>query len=163
MALQPLLAALQEADRPLFIHPGGSRSLPQRQQAAVTRPVWWAPVVDYTAQMATAWWSWQEAARPLLPTLRVCFAAGAGLAPVHHERLRARGGATPTVDPLTFVELSGYGVQAFDALLRVLGIDGLVSASDHPYAVALDLPTDPAAHRAIRHTNPNRLMTGGMP
>jgi hypothetical protein len=121
------------------------------------------PVVDYTAQMAAAWWSWHAFARQQLPTLRVCFAAGAGLAPVHHERLQARGGSMRTVDPLTFVELSGYGPQAFDALLRVLGIDVLISASDHPYAVALDIPTDPAAHRALRHTNPHRLMSGGMP
>ncbi len=159
VALQPLLAALQEADRPLFIHPGPA----SRPASRVSLPAWWAPVVDYTAQMAAAWWSWHAVARPALPTLRVCFAAGAGLAPVHQERLRARGGTTPAIDPLTFVELSGYGPQAFDALLRVLGIDVLISASDHPYAAALEIPTDPAAQRAVRHTNPHRLMSGGMP
>ena len=82
---------------------------------------------------------------------------------MHQERLRARGGIVRPIDPLTFVELSGYGPQAFDALLRVLGIDVLVSASDHPYAVALDIPQDPAAHRALHHTNPRRLMSGGTP
>ena len=28
--------------------------------------MWWAPVVDYTAQMVTAWWAWQAAGRPAL-------------------------------------------------------------------------------------------------
>ena len=164
-ALQPVLATLQEADLPLFIHPGSTHPgpVPVEAQPNSSVPGWWMPVVDYTAQMAAAWWSWHAFARQQLPTLRVCFAAGAGLAPVHHERLQARGGNMRTVDPLTFVELSGYGPQAFDALLRVLGIDVLISASDHPYAVALDIPTDPAAHRALRHTNPHRLMSGGMP
>ena len=165
LALRPLLATLQEADLPLFVHPGSIHPVPGLANVGPAGPVpgWWIPVVDYTAQMAAAWWSWHAFARPQLPTLRVCFAAGAGLAPVHHERLQARGGSMRTVDPLTFVELSGYGPQAFDALLRVLGIDVLISASDHPYAVALDIPTDPAAHRALRHTNPHRLMSGGMP
>ncbi len=170
VALQPLLATLQEADRPLFIHPGSVPPGPVRTEVGEPRagssesvPGWWAPVVDYTAQMAAAWWSWHAVARAGLPTLRVCFAAGAGLAPVHQERLRSRGGAVAAIDPLTFVELSGYGPQAFDAMLRVLGVDVLVSASDHPYAVALEIPTDPAANRALRHTNPHRLMSGGMP
>ena len=83
-ALQPVLATLQEADRPLFIHPGGS-SQPGESRVGSSQPQplpgWWAPVVDYTAQMAAAWWSWHAFARAALPTLRVCFAAGAGLAP----------------------------------------------------------------------------------
>lgn len=155
VALEPLLATVQEADRPLFIHPG------RAEAGSSDRPAWWAPVVDYSAQMAAAWWAWHAAARPGLGDLRVCFAAGAGLAPVHHERLRARGGVTTVVDPHTYVDLSGYGPQAFDALLRALGIDGLISASDHPYAAALGIAHDPAADRAIRHTNPHRLMFGG--
>jgi hypothetical protein len=159
LALRPLLASLQEADRPLFVHPGQVRDAP----ASADTPAWWAPVVHYPAQMAAAWWSWHAVGRAALPGLRVCFAAGAGLAPVHQERLRARGGQVAPVDPRTFVDLSGYGPQAFDALLRVLGIDALVSASDHPYAEAFTLPADAAANRAIRHTNPHRLMHGGTP
>ena len=155
-ALTPVLSALQEADRPLFVHPGPPRG-------PVDAPVWWAPVVDYTAQMAASWWAWHAAGRAALPQLRICFAAGAGLAPVQHERLRARGGDSGPVDPLTFVELSSYGVQAFDALMRSVGIDVLVAASDHPYATALELPRDPAAHHALHHTNPHRLLSGGTP
>ena len=156
-SLQPLLATLQEADLPLFVHPGSVAG----RGAASDRPAWWAPVVDYSAQMAAAWWAWQAVGRAGLPALRVCFAAGAGLAPVHQERLRARGGQVAAVDPRTFVDLSGYGPQAFDALLRVLGIDSLVSASDHPYAEAFTVRGDSAADHAIRCSNPHRLMHGG--
>jgi hypothetical protein len=159
LALRPLLSSLQEADRPLFVHPGRVPAA----DAGTDHPEWWAPVVDYSAQMAAAWWSWHAAGRAGLPTLRICFAAGAGLAPVHQERLRARGGQVAPVDPRTFVDLSGYGPQVFDALLRVLGIDALVSASDHPYAEAFTLPGDAAANHAIRFQNPHRLIHGGTP
>lgn len=153
--LGPLLRVLEEADRPLLVHPGPAAP-------ELGAPGWWAPVVDYVAQMARAWWVWHLVGRPAGTTgPRVCFAAGAGLAPVHQERLRARGGDPGPVDPNTFVELSGYGPQAFDALLRVLGVDVLVAASDHPYGRMLELPDDPAAARAVRRANPRRLMDGG--
>ncbi len=158
-SLLPLLTTLQEADLPLFVHPG---RVPGTGGAA-DHPAWWSPVVDYSAQMAAAWWAWHAVGRAGLPTLRVCFAAGAGLAPIHQERLRARGGQVAAVDPRTFVDLSGYGPQAFDALVRVLGIDVLVSASDHPHATAFTLPGDAAANQAIRKHNPHRLIHGGTP
>jgi hypothetical protein len=96
------------------------------------------------------------------PTLRVVFAAGAGLAPVHHERYAARGGTTGALDPLVHVDTSSYGPQGLDALVRVLGIDALVLGSDRPYAA----PVTPgqmgeAATRAIRVTNPRRAL--GLP
>ena len=50
-------------------------------------------VVDYTTQLQAAWWAWHAYLRRReFPRLRLCFAAAAGLAPVHHERLVARGG-----------------------------------------------------------------------
>lgn len=153
-ALLPALEELHAADLPLFVHPGPS-------SAPTDGPGWWAATVEYPAQLAAAWWSWTAARPAALRGLRCCFAAGAGLAPVHHERHRARGGDPAPVDPDTYVDLSGYGLQGFDALLRVLGIDALVAGSDHPYATALDIPSDPAAHHAVRCANPHRLMNGG--
>ncbi len=80
---------------------------------------WWAPVVGYVAQLQAAWWGWQACGgRASFPTLRVLFAAGAGLAPVQHERQVARGGASPTIDRDVFVDSSSYGPQALDALVR---------------------------------------------
>ena len=87
------------------------------------------------------------------------FAAGAGLAPLHHERYAARGGTSGALDPLVHVDTSSYGPQGLDALVRVLGIDALALGSDRPYAVPFAPgPMGDAADRAIRITNPRRVL-----
>ncbi|MQA11759.1 MAG: amidohydrolase family protein [Pseudonocardiaceae bacterium] len=153
----PLLDACEQRSRPVLVHPGRA-SCPTEGV-----PGWWVPVVDYVAQLQAAWWSWHAAGRALFPRLRICFAAGAGLAPLHYERLVARGGVFDRIDPDVFVDTSSYGTRALDALIRVLGIDPVVLGSDRPYAE----PTDPglgvAATRAIRCANPRRLLEGGSP
>ena len=159
--LSAMFAVVATANRPVFIHPGpvpaGSRS-PAR--AADQRPPWWPALVDYPGQLLTAWWSWYVAGRALFPQLRICFAAGAGLAPVHHERFLARSGRPLVVDRRTFVDTSSYGRQGIDSLIRVLGIDLLVLGSDRPYAAPLDIDLGAAASTAIRHTNPVALLEG---
>jgi hypothetical protein len=117
-------------------------------------------VIDYVGQLHAAWWAWTVAGRAVAPRLRICFAAAAGLAPVHHERLEARGGHLDAIDPLTFVDGSSYGAQALDAVIRVLGIDTVVLGSDRPYATARLPGLGPAADHAIRVANPTRLLTG---
>lgn len=92
--------------------------------------------------------------------LRICFAAGAGLAPVHHERFTARGGGQLHIDPLTFVDTSSYSRQGLDSLIRVIGVDQLVLGSDRPYAEPTDPNLGDAATAAIRATNPRRLLEG---
>ena len=63
--------------------------------------------------------------------------------------------------PLVHVDTSSYGPQGLDALVRVLGIDALVLGSDRPYAAPVaDLWGD-AATRAVRVTNPRRVL--GLP
>jgi hypothetical protein len=148
--LAPLLRAL--GGRPLLVHPG-----PTAGQEAV-RPPWWTPTVSYVSQLHAAWWAWADGGRARFPELPVCFAALAGLGPLHGERQRARGGSASTVDPLTFVETSSYGAQAVDAVMRVLGIDVICFGTDAPYAAAADLRLDPAALRALHHSNPARLL-----
>jgi hypothetical protein len=148
---------LEEAGKPLFVHPGPE----PRQADAGDLPGWWAPVVGYVAQLQAAWWAWHAVGgRALFPDLRVLFAAGAGLAPVHQERHVARGGEPPTIDRDVFVDTSSYGPQALDALVRVLGIDVITLGSDRPYGVPLDRLLGDAATHAIRTTNPERLLTG---
>lgn len=161
--LAPVLAVAQAADRPVFVHPGPAPAAPD----ASTLPPWWAATVDYPAQLQAAWWAWLVAGRSLLPRLRICFGAAAGLAPLQHERHTARGGRPPVVDPLTFVEVSSYGEQGLDGLLRALGIDPLVFGTDTPYVPTTGpaaLPAlrklGPAAERAVRSVNPLRLLTG---
>jgi 6-methylsalicylate decarboxylase len=157
----PLLDVLAGRDRPLFIHPGPAG--PAAPAAGL--PGWWAAVVPYVQQMHAAWFAFRAWGRPAYPRLRVCFTALAGLAPLHGERLAARGGSDPLtrgiIDPGMFVETSSYGHRAVDAVLRVLGVDALVLGSDRPYAEPL--PADvcgTAVQHAIRVANPARLLHG---
>ncbi|MET3806284.1 hypothetical protein ABIB25_003294 [Nakamurella sp. UYEF19] len=153
--LAPVLRLCELADKPVLIHPG---PVPVHSTSG-TLPSWWPAVVDYTAQMTASWWSWAVAGRSLLPALRICFAAGAGLAPVHHERFSVRGGGNPPpIDKLSFVETSSYGPRGLDALIRVLGIDVVVNGTDRPYATTSELRLGDAADRAVRVVNPRRLL-----
>jgi 6-methylsalicylate decarboxylase len=157
----PLLEVLAERDRPLFIHPG-----PAAGTAA--GPPWWAALVPYVQQLHAAWFAFRAYGRPAHPRLRVCFAALAGLAPLHGERLAARGGADRAargaVDPGAFVETSSYGSRAVDAVVRVLGVDMLVFGSDRPYARPCpDHGLGDAARHAIGVANPARLLHGDPP
>ena len=152
-----VLRVAELAGKPVFVHPGPE---PPRALAGAL-PAWWAPVVGYVNQMQAAWWGWQAVrGRELFPSLRVLFGAGAGLAPVHHERHVARGGEAPTIDPDLYVDTSSYGPQALDALVRVLGIDVLALGSDRPYACPIDRLLGDAATHAIRVVNPVRLLDG---
>lgn len=152
-AVAPLLEAL--GDHPLLVHPGLAD--------ATSRPGWWAPVVPYVAQLHAAWWAWADGGRERFPDLPVCFAALAGLGPLHGERFRVRGGAPAPVDPLTFVETSSYGTNAVDAVIRVLGVDVVCHGSDMPYATPASLALDDAALHAIHSTNPTRLLALEVP
>ena len=151
-ALAPLLRVLDEARRPLLVHPGPADGDDPR------RAGWWVPVVPYVAQLHAAWWAWADGGRARFPRLPVCFVALAGLGPLHGERRRARGGEPLAFDPLTFVETSSYGTQAVDAVIRALGIDVVCHGSDRPYAEP-SLPrlgSDAALH-GLRVVNPGRL------
>lgn len=151
----PLLELLERAERPLFIHPGPV-PLAGRDVAGV--PDWWPAIVDYVAQMHAAWYAFRALGRPLYPRLHVCFAMLAGLAPMHGERLAARAGERTIVDPTVFLDISSYGTRAVDAIVRVLGIDGLVNGSDRPYAPPTMPDLGEAALAALRSVNPVRLL-----
>jgi 6-methylsalicylate decarboxylase len=158
----PLLDVLAERQLPLFIHPGPAAG------ARAGGPAWWPALVPYVQQLHAAWFAFRAYGRPAYPRLRVCFAALAGLAPLHGERLAARGGTDPlargVVDSRMFAETSSYGNRAVDSVLRVLGVDMLVFGSDRPYAQPQpDLGAGDAARHAIRVTNPARLLAGRLP
>ncbi|GAA1780489.1 hypothetical protein GCM10009795_028440 [Nocardioides hankookensis] len=150
--LGQVLRVAEQLGKPVFVHPGAT-------DVVAAGPGWWAPVVGYVGQLHAAWWAWHAVGgRGQFPALRVVFAAGAGLAPLHHERLSARGGEPGTVDPDVFVDTSSYGAQGVDALIRVLGIDTVVLGSDRPYADPLPALFGEAATRAIRVDNPRRVL-----
>ena len=153
----PLLDEVAGRDLPLFIHPGPAAA------AGPGAPAWWAAVVSYVDQLHAAWFAFRAFGRPAYPQLRVCFAALAGLAPLHGERLAARSGhAGPglaAVDQNLFAETSSYASRAADAVVRVLGADLLVFGSDRPYAQPHgDLGLGRAFEHALRITNPARLL-----
>ncbi|WP_432145562.1 amidohydrolase [Streptomyces sp. bgisy084] len=157
----PLLEVAAEQDKPLFVHPGAAPATEPIAAAEPTAPAWWPALVPYVQQLHASWFAFRAFGRPRHPELRVCFAALAGLAPLHGERLVARGGGRERgrVDCRAFYETSSYGTRAVDALVRAVGIDVVVSGSDRPYAAPVlpDLGAD-AAVDALRHTNPARLL-----
>jgi len=131
----------------------------------VDMPAWWAALVPYVQQLHQAWYAFRAFGRPRHPRLRVCFAALAGLAPLHNERFAARGGIAGAVDPDIYLETSSYGPRAIDAVVRALAIDVVVSGSDRPYAGPAEHRLGPAADHALHTANPQRLLalTGGRP
>ncbi|NUQ95627.1 MAG: amidohydrolase [Streptomyces sp.] len=150
----PLLDVLTRHDKPLFVHPGAA-------PPADGTPPWWPALVPYVQQLHASWFAFRAFGRARHPALRVCFAALAGLAPLHGERLAARGGGRGEIDFDVFYETSSYGTRAVDALVRAVGIDVIVNGSDRPYAspVVPDLGADAAVH-ALRTVNPARLLHG---
>jgi hypothetical protein len=151
----PLLRALEARDRPLLVHPG---AVP----AGTPDPPWWPALVGYVAELHAAWHGFAAWARPELEALRVVFVALAGAAPLHVERIAARGGpALAAFDPLTFYDTSSYGPRGIEGVGGVVGLDQLVHGSDRP---VLDAPPEhglgPAGDHAMTSTNPARLLTG---
>ncbi len=149
--VKPLLDTLEARGRPLFIHPGPAMT-------ARDAPPWWPAIVSYPQQMHAAWFAFRAYGRARHPRLRTCFAMLAGLAPLHGERAASRAGLRTVIDEDAFLEISSYGTRAIDATVRVLGIDVLVNGSDRPYAGPLPPDLGDAASRALRSTNPLRLL-----
>jgi hypothetical protein len=152
--MRPLLDEAEGAGKPVLVHPGPAPA------CAPELPAWWPALVPYVAQLHQAWLAWHIAGRQQHPGLRIAFVALAGLAPLHHERLAARGGALGPLDPYVYYETSSYGPRAIDALVRVVGVDGLVHGSDRPYAEPVDPGLGAAFSHALHTANPRHLLTG---
>lgn len=153
----PLLELLEERGLPLFVHPGPAAA------GGAEVPGWWPALVPYVQQMHSAWFAFRAFGRPRHPRLRVCFALLAGLAPLHGERLAARGGGQEAADRDVFVETSSYGGGAVGAVVGALGAGAVVLGTDRPYAGPPEqagFGLGEAAAHAFRVTNPRRLLTG---
>ncbi|GIM96526.1 amidohydrolase [Paractinoplanes toevensis] len=148
--MAPLLDEARYAGKPVLVHPGPAPA------ADAGLPAWWPALVPYVSQLQQAWMAWHVAGR----RQRIAFVALAGLAPLHHERLAARGGALGPLDPDVFYETSSYGTRAIDAMVRVVGVDPLVNGSDRPYAEATDPGFGAAFTHALFTANPRHFLTG---
>ena len=152
--LGPLLDVLERRDAPLFVHPGPA------PPATDPVPGWWPALTNYVEGLHAAWHAFAAVGRCAHPRLRVVFAALAGGAPLHLERIAARGGPLASAhDPRIFYETSSYGPRMIDAMLRVVGVDQLLYGSDRPVVEpAASPPVGPAAWDALVRANPERLL-----
>jgi hypothetical protein len=133
-SLRPLLARLEARAAPVLVHPGpGLGTVPRAHECSLEDPLWWPALTRYVFEMQAAWLSFRAAGRAAHPRLRVVFTMLAGLAPLHAERLSARGGPAPEEhDPLTFYDTSSYDPAAMRALAERVGSDQLLYGSDRP-------------------------------
>jgi hypothetical protein len=148
-----LLERLAAHDAPLLVHPGSATD--------PDTPSWWPGMTAYVAAMQAAWLAWAEWGRAAHPELKVVWAMLAGGAPLHVERLAARGGPADAVhDDRSWFDVSSYGPKAVDAMLRVVGVDRLVHGTDRP---VVDPPSlaqlGPAFRHAVRHVNPAQVLS----
>jgi hypothetical protein len=156
----PVLERLQERDAPLFVHPGPIGPPPAKRSDAGAS--WWPALTTYVGDVHVAWHAFAGWGRPALPTLRVCFAMLAGLAPLHAERLVLRGGpGEAPSDPNIFFDTSSYGPRAIAAMAGVVGLDQLVTGSDRPVVdPPLVPPLGERAAEVMATTNVHRLLHG---
>ena len=129
--LSPFLKVAESIGKPVLVHPGAAPSAPGT-------PSWWPALVPYVSQMQASWFSWHAVGRQHHPDLRIGFVALAGLAPLNHERLTARGGEFGQVDPQIYYETSSYTCDAIRAMADVVGPGQLINGSDFPYAETVD-------------------------
>jgi 6-methylsalicylate decarboxylase len=150
----PILERLAAHRAPLLVHPGPA---PASDRAL---PAWWPAMTSYVAEMQTAWLAWAAWGRAAHPELKVVWAMLAGGAPLHAERLAARGGpAGAVLDDRAWFDVSSYGPKAVDAMLRVVGVDRLVLGTDRPVADPPSLAAlGPAVRHALAHVNPSTVL-----
>ena len=143
VGLYPVLSRLEEHDAPLLVHPGpqlGGGALRATGGAPLGDPLWWPALTGYVAGMQAAWLAFAAVGRARHPRLRVIFSMLAGLAPLHAERLRSRGGpCRPQPDPLVFYETSSYGPATVRVLEHLVGAQQLLYGSDRPVVEPLEL------------------------
>jgi 6-methylsalicylate decarboxylase len=151
----PLLDRLEARGAPLFVHPG-----PAYVESAA--PSWWPALTSYVADMSAAWHAFATWGRSRHPQLRIVYAMLAGGAPLHAERLVARGGPARAIhDPLAWFDISSYGPLALDAMIRAIGIDRLLYGSDRPVAAPpATAALGAAAAHALTVTNPEWAFSG---
>jgi 6-methylsalicylate decarboxylase len=159
-AAGPLLAGLASHGAPLLVHPGPI--VPAGASREDDGAAWWPALTTYVGDMHRAWHAYIGWGADAHPTLRVCFAMLAGLAPLHAERLVLRGGPAGAINnPNIFYDTSSYGRRAIGAMAGAVGLDQLVTGSDRPVVdPPLHAPLGERAAAVTATTNVHRLLHG---
>jgi hypothetical protein len=159
-AASPVLAELARRGAPLFVHPGPVGPPPATRDDGDA--AWWPALTTYVSDMALAWHAFLGWGRVAHPSLRICFAMLAGLAPLHAERLALRGGPAEAInDPNIFYDTSSYGPRALAAMAGAVGVDQLVTGSDRPVVdPPLAAPLGAQAAVLMSTANVHRLLHG---
>ena len=122
----PRIDALAATGGFLFVHPGGA-------QVPRWAPMWWAAVVDYTAQMQAAYAAWLARGAARWPSLDVVFAILAGGAPIQLERMESRGlPARDAMLPRVWFDTASYGKRALELAMSTFGFEQMLFGSDAP-------------------------------
>ena len=156
--MAPALDELERRGAYVMVHPGGAR--PPKGA-----PSWWAPVVDYTAQMQRAYAAWLAQGVDRWPDLRIVFSILAGGAPFQLERMQARGfDISTTLRPTIYLEASSYGRRALELCLATFGARQIVYGRDSPvidccYTLGHVRSFGQAAMQALCQDNPTTLLT----
>ena len=156
--MAPVLDELERRRAYVMVHPGGAR--PPKGA-----PSWWAPVVDYTAQMQRAYAAWLAEGVERWPDLRIVFSILAGGAPFQLERMQARGfDISTTLRPTIYLEASSYGRRALELCLATFGARQIVYGSDSPvidccFTLEHVRSFGQAATQALCQDNPTTLLT----
>jgi 6-methylsalicylate decarboxylase len=134
----------------LFVHPG-----PGEPPAGL--PDWWAPGIEYTAQMQAAYGAWLAYGVERWPALPVVFAILAGGAPFQLERLRSRGLDTrAATDANVYFDTASYGRLSLELCLATYGVTRLVYGSDAP---VLDPAVSLAAINALGKATSDAILS----
>lgn len=156
----PLLERLESREAPLLVHPGPAPWRPAVEHPGGA-PLWWPALTGYVGEMNAAWHAFVAVGRRAHRRLRVVFAMLAGGAPLHLERLAARGGpGHDAIDPGIFYDTSSYGPVTVDAVIRTVGVDQVVHGSDRPVVEPTPCPLGDAVREALLVANPARLLVG---
>jgi len=155
--IAPVLDELERRGAFVMVHPGSARP-------PNGAPDWWAPVVDYTAQMQRAYAAWLAEGVKRWPDLRIVFSILAGGAPFQLERMQARGfDIGSALRPTIYLETSSYGRRALELCLATFGARQIVFGSDSPVidcCLTLDHVRSfgQAAVNALCQDNPTTLL-----
>jgi hypothetical protein len=140
--LAGVLERLACAGAPLLVHSGPGRVTGVgacQRELCLSEPLWWPAMTRYVSGMQEAWLAFVGAGRAAHPHLRVIFTMLAGLAPLHGDRLRARGGPELSEhDPLLFYDSSSYGAQTA-RMVTALAPSQLLYGSDRPVVEPAEL------------------------